>query len=147
VSIGAAARTEMLAAACDACSMCDDVCDDVSCARCDVVFKAILARPSKKQQKPTFTPCQLRRHATAESCWIAANKIVYDCTTFLASRAHPGGGAIIIAKAGRECTDDFKYHTKSARRLWGKMAIGKLVSCPGKQAPKPMAPPWSSGEW
>lgn len=138
---GAAAAA---AVACDACSGCDDVCDDLACAQCEATLNRMLARKCKKQ---AFTRCQLRRHASEQSCWVAANKTVYDCTRFLASGGHPGGGATIMKSAGTVCTADFKYHTKGGKRLWGKMAIGKLVPCSAEGSKKKAPMPWSSGEW
>jgi len=132
--------------ACDACDACDDVCNNLACKPCDVTSDMLLRRSCKKG-KATFTMCQIARHNTTDSCWIVANKTVYDCTAFIAAGKHPGGNTAILKKAGKDCSADFKFHSKGGRRLWSKLVIGKIVKCPRERCKKKAAKPWNPSAW
>jgi isopentenyl diphosphate isomerase/L-lactate dehydrogenase-like FMN-dependent dehydrogenase len=45
------------------------------------------------------------KHNVPESCWVALYGNVWDVTSFLPS--HPGGSAIILKLAGRDCTSEY----------------------------------------
>ncbi|KAG8858603.1 Cytochrome b2, mitochondrial precursor [Serendipita sp. 411] len=45
---------------------------------------------------------EVKRHNTAESCWVIINGIVYDVTEFL--DVHPGGRHVILKAAGTDAT-------------------------------------------
>jgi len=72
--------------------------------------------------------CEVRLHKTKASCWLVANKEVYDVTGIM--DVHPGGPRSILRKAGGpDCTQDMKFHTKKARKMLEKCFIGKLQPC------------------
>ncbi|KAJ1452730.1 cytochrome b5-like heme/steroid binding domain-containing protein, partial [Pelagophyceae sp. CCMP2097] len=50
---------------------------------------------------------ELPMHSSKDDCWIAVDGRVYDCTSYLATRRHPGGGQIILDHAGGGASDDF----------------------------------------
>ena len=63
-----------------------------------------------------FTFCQIRRHCTAESCWLVSHGKVYDVTKVV--RSHPGGANSILRHAGKESSDDFDFHSTSGRKMY-----------------------------
>mmetsp|Transcript_24833 Transcript_24833/g.76688 ORF Transcript_24833/g.76688 Transcript_24833/m.76688 type:complete len:192 (-) Transcript_24833:207-782(-) len=109
---------------CDACPYCDDRCGDPACPACS----------GKPRRHPRcFTACEVRRHTTRDSCWICANKNVYDVTKFLPR--HPAGTFSIVRHAGgSDCAEDLAFHSPKAQRLWGHHKIGRLVPCPSEHA-------------
>lgn len=86
-----------------------------------------------------YTPEQVRKHCTADDCWITAHGVVYDVTRYV--RKHPGGFKSILARAGEDASADFDFHTKfSKNKLWPKYKIGTLAVCknrPAKPGVKP----------
>ncbi|EHL02017.1 putative Cytochrome b2, mitochondrial [Glarea lozoyensis 74030] len=52
-----------------------------------------------------FSAEEVVKHNTPESCWVALYGNVWDVTSFLPS--HPGGSAIILKLAGRDCTEEY----------------------------------------
>ena len=58
---------------------------------------------------------------------IRANNNYYDVTDFL--KIHPGGGQFLISRANNDidCTKDYNYHSKNAKKLWSKYMIKKNV--------------------
>ncbi|GLD98151.1 hypothetical protein PINS_up006848 [Pythium insidiosum] len=84
--------------------------------------------PERCSVVPKLCLCEVRQHTTADSCWLVANNAVYDVTGVLAS--HPAGPRSILRKAGgKDCTQDMKFHSKTARKLLEKCFIGKLEPC------------------
>lgn len=77
-----------------------------------------------KIQKPTYTKQEVAKHIKRESLWITANGRVYDITAFLSS--HPGGDKIFLKKAGQNCSTDYLFHSKNAKKMWQKYWIGNL---------------------
>jgi hypothetical protein len=53
----------------------------------------------------------------------------------------------VLKKAGGDVTEDFKFHSKAARRLWTSMIVGKVVVCPREQCGKPKFKPWNPASW
>ena len=131
---------------CDACPRCDDTCDVAGCSACGEKRAAIVARGGRRRSE--VTPCQVRRHCTEASCWLVASNVVYDATAFVAGGNHPGGTRSILRKAGRmgaeDCTTDFGFHSKAARKLWKRLVIGRLVKCGGAGKAKAW---WKLSEW
>jgi cytochrome b involved in lipid metabolism len=62
---------------------------------------------------------------------LVAGDTIYDATGFL--HTHPGGVESILRKAGgaSDCTRDFEFHSKGARKLLNNSIVGKLRPCPG----------------
>ncbi|KAJ1452438.1 hypothetical protein M885DRAFT_527001 [Pelagophyceae sp. CCMP2097] len=136
--------------ACDACDACGDVCAEESCPKCLAKRRVQAAMPPVPVARQegrrrgaaagqSFTLCQVRRHASASSCWLVAGTDVYDVTTFLAR--HPAGTQSIVRHAGgRDCSDDVQFHSFKAQKLWETHRIGKLVFCPSDESGAPSAP-------
>ncbi len=79
---------------------------------------------SLKGGKNIFTQAEVMKHNTAESCWLTANGVVYDVTSYI--RKHPGGANAILRHGGQECSRDFKFHSQKAHYIWKRHAIGKI---------------------
>jgi cytochrome b involved in lipid metabolism len=92
-----------------------------------------------------YTMDEVRRHNSMESAWVVAGDAVYDVTTYLSQ--HPGGMQSLLKRAGgvRDCTEDFLFHGKSARKLWAKYRIGTLQRSPSSSdsSSKPWWSFWS----
>eukprot|EP00042_Codosiga_hollandica_P030789 m.181054 g.181054 ORF g.181054 m.181054 type:complete len:446 (+) comp53456_c0_seq1:70-1407(+) len=116
---------------CDACPHCNDVCDLALCPPCTRKRRAI-----KGAAKPEFTLCQVRRHTEPDDCWICTKDSVYDVTAFLHSQRHPGGQRSILRKAGQDCTQDFKFHSRDGQKVWAKCCVGKRVLCKTERKPR-----------
>lgn len=107
---------------CDACPFCLDVCDNLMCATCAPKRHALGDRRHR------FTKCEVRRHSTAQSCWLVAGSDVYDVTSFLPR--HPAGTFSIVRHAGgQDCAEDLSFHSSRAQKLWAQHKIGRLVRC------------------
>ena len=117
--------------ACDACPYCHDTCADPDCPRC-AVWRL---RPRKMCRGcAVFSPCEVRRHASAESCWLVAGRDVFDVTSFLPR--HPAGTRSIVRKAGgADCTEDLGFHSAKAQKLWMQHKIGRLEPCGAEKNP------------
>mmetsp|Transcript_406 Transcript_406/g.447 ORF Transcript_406/g.447 Transcript_406/m.447 type:complete len:180 (+) Transcript_406:113-652(+) len=124
---------------CNACPFCADTCGNPSCQRCknrscsqNTAENPLLFVGSKSIKY--YTMCQLRRHNTLQSAWILVGENIYDVTSYISK--HPGGRTSILRRAGgkMDCSVDFEFHSKSARKLWRNYKIGKLCPCPGKHS-------------
>jgi cytochrome b involved in lipid metabolism len=121
---------------CDACSVCDDVCDNSNCnscrskARCAARDCASSPHEGNKKQR-YYTPCQIRRHNHAGSAWLVAGDTVYDATPYLSTSAHPGGTESILKRAGgaQDCSRDLQFHSALGKRMFRKFEIGKVRAC------------------
>lgn len=73
-----------------------------------------------------ISKAELAQHRTAESSWLAIDGVVYDVTKFAAM--HPGGAAVLLQFAGRECTEEFfEFHRKEVlSKLGPKLRVGLL---------------------
>lgn len=77
---------------------------------------------------PKLCMCEVQLHTSRASCWLVAGAHVYDVTGIL--DAHPGGSRSLLRKSGGpDCTQDMKFHTKTARKMLEKCFIGKLQPC------------------
>ena len=111
---------------CDACPFCFDCCADPRCARCAIWRHR--PRPKGRRGEDLFTLCEVRRHCTAESCWLVVGAGVYDVTAFLPR--HPAGAQSILRNSGgRDCTEDMGFHSARAQKLWRQHRIGTLEPC------------------
>lgn len=117
---------------CDACPHCDDLCVWAACERCTEKEKAIRERNGGElfppPAKARYTMCQVSKHTKASDVWLVAHGSVYDATEFLAD--HPGGPKSIMRHAGKDCSEDFDFHSSGAKTLWKDLYIGRLVTCP-----------------
>lgn len=90
--------------------------------------EAAAAGPGGPRALQKVTVAELRRHATAESAWVAIEGKVYDLsfTDFLGR--HPGGRKVLLAMAGTDATDAFTaMHPPEVRARLGRCLIGELV--------------------
>ena len=72
-----------------------------------------------------YTLEEIGRHTSEDSCWLVANGRVYDATRFL--RSHPAGKDVLVRRSGgTDCSEDFSFHSKKARKLWDHYRIGKV---------------------
>jgi cytochrome b involved in lipid metabolism len=85
---------------------------------------ARLPHPPPKRDDGKFTLEEVAEHCTVEDCWLVAHGVVYDVTSFLAQ--HPAGVAAIMRHAGKESSEDFQFHSKSAQQLWREYKVGNL---------------------
>ncbi|CAN0003507.1 unnamed protein product [Scytosiphon promiscuus] len=149
---------------CDACGYCDDTCEVAWCNGCDerrlnledaygpIMLSAleggaaagtgladgggsklapVLAR--RYPRKSSYTLCEVRRRKVTGACWIVSQGSVYDVTAALAD--HPGGKRSVLRNAGgRDCAEDFFFHSKAAKKEWRQYRIGSLVACRGEEA-------------
>mmetsp|Transcript_7322 Transcript_7322/g.16626 ORF Transcript_7322/g.16626 Transcript_7322/m.16626 type:complete len:181 (-) Transcript_7322:141-683(-) len=117
---------------CDACPYCADTCEDPECYNCLGKQDEFPARPSTafgRKDVKYYTPCQVRRHACRESAWLLVGDTIYDATTYISR--HPGGEQSILKKSGGvcDCSIDFNFHSKRARKMWRDFEVGKLCPC------------------
>ncbi len=96
------------------------------------IQRQILCRQERRKIKSGavyFTMCEVKRHASRNSCWCVAGKNVYDVTRFL--DMHPAGAETIMGNAGGvDCTRDFHFHSPAAREMINQFYIGMLRKCP-----------------
>lgn len=84
-------------------------------------------------RKSSYTPCEVRRRKITGACWIVSQGSVYDVTAALED--HPGGKRSVLRNAGgKDCAEDFFFHSKAAKRQWRQYRIGSLVACRGEMA-------------
>lgn len=83
-------------------------------------------------RKSSYTLCEVRRRRVTGACWIVLKGSVYDVTAALAD--HPGGKRSVLRNAGgRDCTEDFFFHSRAAKKQWRQYRIGSLVPCRGEE--------------
>jgi len=69
-----------------------------------------------------YTPDEVAQHNTIDDCWLIADGVVYDVTSFL--KEHPAGVAAIMRHAGKESSEDFDFHSRNAQQLWREYKVG-----------------------
>ena len=67
---------------------------------------------------------EVRKHNSAESCWLVVRGNVYDVTLFIPK--HPGSANAILRHAGTDATTDFDFHSSKAQDIWKMHLIGYL---------------------
>ncbi|XP_065676369.1 fatty acid 2-hydroxylase isoform X2 [Hydra vulgaris] len=77
----------------------------------------------------TFTYNEIKKHCSAQDCWIIESGKVYDITRFL--NQHPGGENLILSHAGNDITHYLQdktihLHSKSALNLLKDFQIGEV---------------------
>lgn len=83
-------------------------------------------------RKSSYTPCEVRRRKLTGACWVVCQGWVYDVTDALED--HPGGKRSVLRNAGgRDCAEDFFFHSKAAKKQWRKYRIGSLTPCSGEK--------------
>jgi cytochrome b involved in lipid metabolism len=121
---------------CDACQVCQDVCDNAECQSCrskaarnSRLRSALTSRENKEER--FYTPCQIRRHNHAASAWLVAGDVIYDATPYLSTSTHPGGSESILKRAGgaQDCSRDLQFHSALGKRMFKKFEIGRVRPC------------------
>lgn len=77
-----------------------------------------------KRYLPEYSITEIEKHNTEESCWIIVKDLVLDVTNFVTY--HPGGKQSILKYAGQDCTEHYRHHSKIAKKLFRKFAIGRI---------------------
>ena len=74
-----------------------------------------------------YTLAEVRTHNTMESAWVLVGDTIYDVTSYVSD--HPGGASSILNKSGGivDCTTDFNFHSKRARKEWKRHKVGILL--------------------
>jgi len=49
-------------------------------------------------------------------------KKVIDATDYLGE--HPAGEGCLRRRLGKDCEEDYEFHSKEGRKLWDKMCVG-----------------------
>lgn len=94
-------------------------------------MKLAPALPRRYTRKASYTLCEVRRRRLTGACWVVAKGSVYDVTGALED--HPGGKRSVLRNAGgRDCEEDFFFHSKVAKKQWRQYRIGSLVPCKGE---------------
>ncbi|CAN0226819.1 unnamed protein product, partial [Ectocarpus sp. 8 AP-2014] len=76
--------------------------------------------------------CEVRRRKITGACWVVSQGSVYDVTAALPD--HPGGKRSVLKNAGgRDCAEDFFFHSRAAKKQWRQYRIGSLVACRGEE--------------
>jgi len=88
---------------------------------------------------PTYTMDEVRKHASANDCWMVIDDGVYDLTKFAAF--HPGGASFIIAGAGQDATEAFYslHRSEVLQKTAGKYRIGSLAGAKPREDSAPGA--------
>eukprot|EP00754_Rhynchopus_humris_P002503 Rhum_TRINITY_DN11386_c0_g1::Rhum_TRINITY_DN11386_c0_g1_i1::g.44289::m.44289 len=75
----------------------------------------------------TYTRADVAAHKTAEDCWIIVGSKVYDITSFVGGRGHPGGTDVLLRYAGRVATRPFmRLHSRRAKAMLADFCVGNL---------------------
>lgn len=86
---------------------------------------------ARYSRKAGYTLCEVRRRKLTGACWVVVQGSVYDVTSALED--HPGGKRSVLRNAGgRDCEEDFLFHSKAAKKRWRQYRIGHLVDCVGE---------------
>lgn len=72
----------------------------------------------------TYNLADLKKHATASSCWSAINGNVYDLTKWI--NRHPGGASVIKGICGRDGTAGYNGQHRGASRPANELAAYKI---------------------
>lgn len=86
--------------------------------------KATPAATATSKVAGTYNAADLKKHATAKSCWSAINGNVYDLTKWI--NRHPGGSSVIIGLCGRDGTAGFNGQHGGQSRPASELAAYKI---------------------
>ncbi|EEF48413.1 nitrate reductase, putative [Ricinus communis] len=90
------------------------------------ILKKSVSTPFMNTSSKTVSMAEVKKHNSADSCWIIVHGHVYDCTRFL--KDHPGGTDSILINAGTDCTEEFDaIHSDKAKKMLEDYRIGELV--------------------
>ena len=84
------------------------------------------------KQPTSYTLAEVSIHNRADNCWQVIEGKVYDVTSFIANKKHPGGEAILLG-CGKDATELYNdrpnesgAHSERARSLLKDYEIGVL---------------------
>ncbi|KAI8356082.1 putative acyl-CoA dehydrogenase [Choanephora cucurbitarum] len=89
----------------------------------------------------TYTVEEVAKHNTAKDIWVIVDGKVFDLSNFI--NEHPGGKKVLLKKAGKDATKEFKtFHNDAIMQRVGlPMQIGVIgTSAPSTSAPSASAP-------
>jgi uncharacterized membrane protein len=86
--------------------------------------KATPKATRKSKVAGTYNAADLKKHATAASCWSAINGNVYDLTKWI--NRHPGGASVIKGLCGRDGSAGFNGQHGGASRPASELAAFKI---------------------
>jgi len=73
-----------------------------------------------------YSHADARAHATRDDAWVIVDGNVYDVTTWIPK--HPGGDRLLLAFAGRDCTDQFAaFHRPETRKRLDAFLVGRVA--------------------
>ena len=73
-----------------------------------------------------YPESDVRKHGTRDDAWVIVDGNVYDVTSWIPK--HPGGDRILLAFAGRDCTDEFAaFHRPETRKRLDAFLVGRVV--------------------
>lgn len=89
-------------------------------------------KSSMDAKLPTFTWDDVKASVNQAACLIVIDDYVYDITTFIGHKLHPGGSAILGRYVGKDATETFyngskHAHTPAAINLLHGYRLGKLA--------------------
>lgn len=72
-----------------------------------------------------YSRADVRARATRDDAWVIVDGNVYDVTSWIPK--HPGGDGLLLAFAGRDCTDEFAaFHRPEIRKKLDAFLVGKV---------------------
>jgi uncharacterized membrane protein len=86
--------------------------------------KATPAATATSKVAGTYNSADLKKHASATSCWSAINGNVYDLTKWI--NRHPGGASVIKGLCGRDGTAGFNGQHGGQSRPASELAAFKI---------------------
>ncbi|XP_010538973.1 PREDICTED: nitrate reductase [NADH] 2-like [Tarenaya hassleriana] len=90
-------------------------------------MKKSVSSPFINTASKTYSMSEVKKHNSADSCWIIVHGNIYDCTRFL--KDHPGGLDSILINAGSDCTEEFDaIHSDNAKKMLENYRIGELIT-------------------
>ena len=76
------------------------------------------------------TRAEVAKHNTPDDAWVVLDGVVYDLTRFMAN--HPGGSRVIMAGAGKDCTEEWRsIHPNGLDPDLKGYRVGKLLAKDG----------------
>lgn len=93
----------------------------------NATLKKSVSSPFMNTASKTYSLSEVKKHNSAQSCWIIVHGHIYDCTRFV--KDHPGGADSILINAGTDCTEEFEaIHSDKAKKMLEDYRIGELIT-------------------
>ena len=94
------------------------------------ILAYVTPRSPAALDKAVITPRELRRHASADDCWIVIDGAVYDVTAYIP--LHPASPGLIASWCGKDATQAFatkgdgQPHSATAQAMLNTYLIGRF---------------------